>query len=235
MVPRMLLLALACAPDLDTGSLTASAKADTASSPCASSPCRVLPLGDSITDGYNVPGGYRIDLEDLAATDGYGIDFVGSQSNGPADLADHDHEGHSGWRIDQIQAIVRARLATYTPDIVLLHIGTNDIGQGYLVSAAPNRLQRLVQTIVNDAPGALVVVASIIPINNPGLERSVVTFNRRIPGMVSRFSSGGDNVQYVNMHDALTTSDLADGVHPNEGGYDRMAATWYDAIAGSLR
>lgn len=33
-------------------------------------PIRIMPLGDSITDGYNVPGGYRIDLEDELAADG---------------------------------------------------------------------------------------------------------------------------------------------------------------------
>lgn len=39
------------------------------------------------------------------------------------------------------------------------------------------------------------------------------------------------------MHAALGTADLADGVHPNAGGYDKMAARWYDAlrsVPGSL-
>ena len=34
----------------------------------------------------------------------------------------------------------------------------------------------------------------------------------------------------VDMHSALTTADLADGVHPNAGGYDKMAARWYAAL-----
>lgn len=67
----------------------------------AAAPVRVMPLGDSITDGYNVPGGYRIELEDLLVSRGQPVDFVGSLSNGPASLADRDHEGHSGWRIDR--------------------------------------------------------------------------------------------------------------------------------------
>ena len=39
------------------------------------------------------------------------------------------------------------------------------------------------------------------------------------------------------MYNALTTADLADGVHPNAGGYDKMAAVWYTAlqsVPGSL-
>jgi hypothetical protein len=60
---------------------------------------RVMPLGDSITDGAQVPGGYRINLWQRTAG---AVDFVGSGFNGPAGLGDHDHEGHSGWRIDQL-------------------------------------------------------------------------------------------------------------------------------------
>ncbi|HEX5200872.1 MAG TPA: GDSL family lipase, partial [Actinoplanes sp.] len=40
---------------------------------------RVMPLGDSITDGTQVPGGYRIGLWQRLAAGGYRVDFVGSQ------------------------------------------------------------------------------------------------------------------------------------------------------------
>ncbi len=63
---------------------------------------RVMPLGDSITDGFNVQGGYRIGLWQRLANAGVATDFVGSGANGPASLGDHDHEGHSGWRIDDL-------------------------------------------------------------------------------------------------------------------------------------
>src|SRR3982751_4842369 len=62
---------------------------------------RVMPLGDSITEGTQVPGGYRIGLWQRVSSNGYRVDFVGSQFNGPSNLGDHDHEGHPGWRIDQ--------------------------------------------------------------------------------------------------------------------------------------
>src|SRR6201990_3588448 len=101
---------------------------------------RVMPLGDSITEGTQVPGGSRIGLWQRFTSNGYRVDFVGSQFNGPANLGDHDHEGHPGWRIDQIDANIVGWLQTYTPHTVLLHIGTNDILQNYNVSSAPSRL-----------------------------------------------------------------------------------------------
>jgi hypothetical protein len=51
---------------------------------------RVMPLGDSITDGFTVPGGYRVDLWQKIVASGRTIDFVGSQSNGPGNLGDRD-------------------------------------------------------------------------------------------------------------------------------------------------
>src|SRR6266540_6949417 len=63
---------------------------------------RVMPLGDSITDGTQVPGGYRIRLWQDFTGNGFQVDFVGTQFNGPTSLGDHDHEGHPGWWIDQI-------------------------------------------------------------------------------------------------------------------------------------
>src|SRR5262245_10565633 len=73
---------------------------------------RVMPLGDSITDGFNVPGGYRIGLWQRLAGGGYTVDLVGSGSGGPPELGDHDHEGHPGWRIDQLDANVVGWLRT---------------------------------------------------------------------------------------------------------------------------
>jgi lysophospholipase L1-like esterase len=191
---------------------------------------RVMPLGDSITEGTQVPGGYRIGLWQRMAAGGYRVDFVGSQFNGPASLGDHDHQGHPGWRIDQIDANITGWLRNTTPRTVLLHIGTNDILQNYNVGGAPSRLSGLVDKITSAAPGADVFVASIIPLSNSGQNNAARTFNATIPGMVQSKVNAGKRVHFVDMHSALTTGDLIDGVHPTAGGYDKMAATWHTAL-----
>ncbi|GAA5193663.1 hypothetical protein GCM10023322_56180 [Rugosimonospora acidiphila] len=191
---------------------------------------RVMPLGDSITDGLTVPGGYRIGLWQRFQTGGYRVDFVGSLANGPASLGDHDHEGHSGWRIDQLDANIVSWLNAYTPHTILLHIGTNDIAQNYNLSSAPARLSTLIDHITATAPSAEVFVATIIPLGSASLETNVRTFNAAIPGIVQGKVSAGKHVHLVDMHSALTTADLADGVHPNAGGYEKMAATWFSAL-----
>jgi lysophospholipase L1-like esterase len=198
---------------------------------------RVMPLGDSITDGTQVPGGYRIGLWQRFSTGGYRVDFVGSQFNGPSGLGDHDHEGHPGWRIDQIDASIVGWLNTYQPHTVLLHIGTNDILQNYNVSSAPSRLSTLLDHITATAPSAEVFVAQLIPLANSGQESQVQTFNAAIPGIVQSKVNAGRHVHLVDMHSALTAADLTDGIHPTATGYDKMAAVWYRAlltVSGSI-
>ncbi|MFC5004776.1 RICIN domain-containing protein [Dactylosporangium cerinum] len=196
---------------------------------------RVMPLGDSITDGFNVQGGYRNGLWQRLANAGVLTDFVGSGSNGPASLGDHDHEGHSGWRIDQLDANIAGWIQAANPRTVLLHIGTNDIGQNYDVPNAPARLSALIDKIRTYAPQAHIFVAQITPLGNTANEAKVNTFNAAIPGIVSQ---KGPLTHLVDMHTGFTVAgDIADGIHPNAAGYDKMAARWFAALqaaSGSL-
>ncbi len=195
---------------------------------------RIMPLGDSITDGFNVPGGYRINLWQQLAAGGFTADLVGSGFNGPANLGDHDHEGHSGWRIDQIDANIVTWLRNTNPHTVLLHIGTNDVNQNFDLANAPARLSALLDRILANAPGVELFVAQITPESNATQEARVQAYNATLPGIVA---SKGSRVHLVDMHSALTTADLADGVHPNANGYNKMANVWFNAlrsVAGSL-
>jgi lysophospholipase L1-like esterase len=191
---------------------------------------RVMPLGDSITDGLTVPGGYRIGLWQRFGAGGFRVDFVGSLFNGPASLGDHDHEGHSGWRIDMIDANIVGWVRNTNPHTVLLHIGTNDVLQNFNLAGAPGRLSTLIDHITATVPSAEVFVATIIPLANSGAEANVRTYNAAIPSIVQSKINASRHVHLVDMHSALTAADLADGVHPNATGYDKMATTWFTAL-----
>jgi len=190
---------------------------------------RVLPMGDSITHGQDTPGGYRIKLWQHFQTDGYTVDFVGgypTTPNGPASLGDRDHAGLQGNTIHDITYWSTGWLTTQ-PRTVLLHVGTNDVLRNLALDQAPARLAALIDKIRLAVPTADIFVAQIIPHADPVKEARIQTFNAAIPAIVA---SRGSKVHLVDMHSALTTADLADGVHPNLTGYNKMADVWYAAL-----
>ena len=190
-------------------------------------PVRVMPLGDSITAGAGSSTGssYRAALWDrLVGQAGYAVDFVGSQRSGA--LPDTDNEGHSGWRIDQIASNVDGWLATYQPDVVLLHIGTNDMNQNFQVDTAPQRLGALLDQILADRPAATVLVAKIVPALDATIQSRINAFNAAVPGVVS---ARGSRAKLVDLS-VLSSADMNDTLHPNDNGYARMAVRWYSAL-----
>ena len=214
------------------------APAETTPAPIAESSqkvsLKIMPLGDSITFGTpdRSYGGYRRLLGILLAKDGYIIDFVGSQRSGNRTVRDPDNEGHPGWTIAQIKSGIDANgwLETYQPDIILLHIGTNDIGQGNVAWAAGN-LSALLDDILVRLPKVRVIVAQIIPFQH-GPDQDHQSYNAAIPGMVA---AKGPRVSMVDMQSILSKSDYADGVHPNTSGYDKMARAWETALRAVVR
>jgi lysophospholipase L1-like esterase len=201
--------------------------------PAQQTPLRIMPLGDSITFGYpgTSYGGYRHLLGTLLKNDGYTIDFVGSQKSGTGVIPDPDNEGHPGWTITQIKSGIDSNrwLETYQPDLILLHIGTNDIREGNGASA-PANLSALLDDILSRLPQTQVIVAQIIPFRS-GPDPAHTSYNAAIPGIVK---SKGSRVSLVDMQSILSKSDYADGLHPNAGGYDKMARAWEPAIGPVL-
>ncbi len=225
-----------------TGSGGAASGGTAGFSPCpAEEPCKILPLGDSITEGM-VPntnptqfnGGYRVKLFELAVGDGKNITFVGTRSNGPNTVAGRpfpkNNEGYSGIRISALdQQHVPSKLAG--AHIVLLHIGTNDMSQGG--SSAPEQLEPLIDQIIEALPDSLLVVSNIIPF--PPAQGATNTYNATIPGIVAERAAEGAHIIFVDQNSEYPTSTLTDSVHPNAEGYAYMGGVWYEAIKSYLR
>lgn len=226
--------------------------------PCPTNgdPCKVLPLGDSITyglitvaadqassdpsiNGKDSHGGYRTELFKKAVTANQNMTFVGSQTNGPTMVAGttvpfpKSHEGWSGYTISMILAKAMANDASYKPNIVLLHAGTNDT---YMSdpSGAPSRLSSAVDSLTTEFPDALIVVAKIVPY--PSQMANVNLINNSIPSMVQSKVAAGKHVVMADLNTGFQTSTMlsGDSIHPNQIGYDWMGDAWYAVISGLL-
>ncbi|MFE0875978.1 SGNH/GDSL hydrolase family protein [Streptomyces smyrnaeus] len=189
---------------------------------------RIMPLGDSLTDGYTYfPGSYRVELWRRLTADGHRVDFVGSLANGPAGRGPRAHEGHSGWRIHQLHAHIEAWLCRSDPRTVMLLIGTNDIRENDDLPHAPARLSALIDRIRAVKPQCELFVATVPPQSDPVFAEGIRAYNAALAKVVAQ---KGQHVHLVPVHEALTTADLADGVHLTEDGYSKVAAVWYNAL-----
>ncbi|NJM99500.1 MAG: hypothetical protein HC800_22270 [Phormidesmis sp. RL_2_1] len=211
----------------------------------------IMPLGDSITRGAEfengvksnlaTQNGYRDHLSQLLNIGGIGFDFVGSQSNGDGSFNDTEHEGHGGWKIDQIASNVSQWLTSYQPEIILLHIGTNDMRSSTIsITEAISRLSNLIDIITSIRPNSHLIVASIGPTNPASFgpttpanfPQRIADYNSRIPGLVSNKTGEGKKVSFVDIGNALiSTQHLEpDGYHPNDEGNQEIASSFYAAI-----
>ncbi len=237
-----------------SGGSTAAGGASGSFDPCppAPEPCKVMASGDSITVGAQSTetGGYRAPLFELALEANQLLTFVGPSGAGPETVAGvlfpDSHDGHSGYVIDTIDTrkgllpLVPKNLADFTPHVVLLMIGTNDLNSDLQVATAPDRFADVLDAMTTGAPNALIVVAQLIPTREDDLNLVVEDYNAAIAGLVEERAAAGKHVVLVDMFGAFTANAdyqnalLFDGLHPNDAGYAVMADVWYEVLSEYL-
>ncbi len=218
---------------------------------------RIMPLGDSITQGSTNFDNYRHHLWAKLQAAGYGnIDFVGSHdvlANSTADplVFDKDHEGHYGWHTDQIvsgggipaggsgnlnQWLTGLQAAGKLPDVVLMHLGSNDVlhnPAGYDQSITIGEMKSVIDVLRSFNPKVTILLAKVIP-HKKASSPSVDSLNALIPGLDS-YETATSAVMIVDQHTGFSTSWLADDVHPNTVGAVAMSDRWFDALEPLLQ
>ena len=221
-------------------------------------PTRVMCIGDSNTHGVQGLTSYRYPLWFRLYTHRAALQFVGTRftvhnEDGMTipDLGqfsryytffDRDHQAYNGIRSDQIVSLLGPAVHTTRPDVCLLMIGTNDIGQ-MGSSGVVNALQGItdiVKTIRLQAPATSFIVASLPPIG-PGTgyfvnEAHINTFNNQLPALVTSLDEPLSRVTFVDVNAALnlSTDFLADGLHPNFDGQIKVANVFYPSLLNAL-
>ncbi len=194
-------------------------------------------MGDSITYGASVPGGYREPLYQMLVQSGYNVRFVGNNTGNPASgmpAAALHHEGYSGWVISQLYNNVPNWLNNIDdPDIVLLHIGTNDSGAGDFANRI-DQLDNLIDLIAAKRPYAHIIATTLLTrTDNADRNNNIQTyFNPFVADRVSAHREKGQRVHFLDMDGACNPSDTlsSDGLHPSEQGYRLMASAWFGVI-----
>ena len=209
-------------------------------------PVKVLPLGNSITEGTPRFQSYRRALWHMLDSAGVKVDFIGSMHD--AGDFDGDHEGHSGWTLAAMlsdppwnnQGNVRTWLATYKPDVVLLEMGTNDTFKCVPRDTMAAQLGEIVETIRKRNPNVKILAGRILPLGAQWSDQALcygVRYGDLIAegnDMLSRFAAKAATarspiriVEFPGFDPALHTHDA---IHPNEAGATLMARAWREAL-----
>jgi acyl-CoA thioesterase-1 len=197
---------------------------------------KIMPLGDSITQGYRGRDSYRRDLWLKLKEAGADVDFVGSMKNNfmgtPAhEDFDMDHEGHWGWRADQILEKIDSWAAKFKPNIVLMHLGTNDIGSQQDITETVTELKKIIALLRKHNPGVTILLAQIIPVAFTYANIRIMKFNDALPELAKSLNSERSPIIIVNHFSGFDAMrDTYDGIHPNESGIKKMVVKWAAAL-----
>ncbi|MCA9212244.1 MAG: tandem-95 repeat protein, partial [Planctomycetales bacterium] len=198
---------------------------------------QISPTGDSITQADIYHQSYRRPLWFKLQTGGYDVDFVGSQQlnhNGPNPYSDFDldHEGWWGLRAPGVGNRLITGLQLYTPDVVLLHIGHNDLRIDDVLENTLNSTAKLIAQYRADNPNVVILLAQLIPSTKSPRDVRIPPYNALIPGFAASQTTLASPVIVVDHFTGYDgAADNYDGVHPNSTtGEYKMAQAWYDAL-----
>jgi lysophospholipase L1-like esterase len=202
---------------------------------------KIMPLGDSITEGYgssqSPPTGYRDDLAAMLTASGVNFDFVGSLHEGTG--FDPDHEGHPGFRADTLSEHVLDWLQASQPDVVILQTGTNDLNEGASPNVVLTRILSIVTKIQQYNPQTKILLVSLLP-RTDATDADAEETSRLIQNLASSQKENGKPVYFVGLYYMMkaqpnwNTTLMYDSFHPNDAGYALMAEGIFHVLLRAL-
>ena len=213
---------------------------------------RILPLGDSLTQGDGSPSSYRFALYSLLAADDIPFRFVGGVKSSdwrlPPDC--RYHSGRGGITTEGLLAFHTEGSDLYIPswaeaareaEVVLLYIGTNDSYRGLPVEDYIPRVDRLLAMLYTYNPALSTVFIATMR-SRAALSENLKIMNAALldPAFIADQAAKGRDVRIVDFNGDNTPENLPtdypkDDGHPNESGNRKLALMWHAAIADRIR
>lgn len=197
---------------------------------------KIMPLGDSITGS---PGCWRALLWNKLQRGGYtNIDFVGTLNNSTScgQQFDGDNEGHGNYLATKIvqQGLLPGWLNATNPDIIMMHLGTNDVWNHLSTTTILSAYSTLVDQMRAKNPIMKILVAQILPMNPKGCSdctQGVINLNKAILSWATSKCTKQSPIIVVDQWTGFDDqTDTREGVHPNDAGNQKIANKWYSAL-----
>jgi lysophospholipase L1-like esterase len=201
-----------------------------------STPLRIMALGASVSFGIGSTTGdsYRKDLEDLLTATSNTVAFVGTKANG--NFSNNAVEATGGFVISQIVAAASAAVPKLLPNLVLVDAGTNNCNSGGTVPDAGTNITNMINNIYGQSPGSTVILTTILVNSVAAQDACRLDENNQITSLAVKMQAEGQKLVLVDMRGpgGPLVTDLADGRHPNDAGYRKMANIWHGGVQEAI-
>lgn len=210
---------------------------------------QIMSFGDSrVQGGRPSHESYRFPLWKLLIENQYTFDFIGEREDDqtyPSFMGqsfDRDHQSQGGATTVDVERWLE-QITGFTPDIVLLGIGGNDLLDGEdrptIVAETVARIGVLVDDIRAMNPDVVILLEQIAPgrsdIMTPNRIDNFKRFNEGVGQVAAEKSSANSPVVVIDMTTDWDDRFMADAVHYNEAGAARVAQHYYDALVPYLQ
>ncbi|KAF2188177.1 carbohydrate esterase family 3 protein [Zopfia rhizophila CBS 207.26] len=201
---------------------------------------KIMPFGASIV---GAPGCWRAIL--YKKLQGAGItntDFVGSNKAPDCGFPyDGENEGHAGFLATGIvkDNQLPGWLNAAKPDVVMMHLGTNDVIQKKPTQDIIKAYSTLVDQMRASKPDIKILVSQLIPIDPnkfSGAQQGIIDLNEAIVSWAPTKSTRASPITIVdNFSGFNTTTDTTDGEHPNDKGNQKLADKFYPPLSEAIK
>lgn len=200
-------------------------------------PSRIMAVGDSITQG----GGktfatYRLLLVEKLKAAGVRCEFVGSRPTEGSAIPLW-HEAYGGKNAEYLASILEAKLKAHPADIVMLQAGHNHFVEEKPVAGIVAAHREMVATARRLNPKAIVFIAQVIPSGKLPKYAYIPDLNVALAALVKELHRPEQPVYLVDLATGFDPAKdtVADRVHPNAAGAEKIARRWAEALTPSLR
>ncbi|MDQ7084902.1 MAG: hypothetical protein Q9M36_08190 [Sulfurovum sp.] len=126
------------------------------------------------------------------------------------------------------------KLIANSPDIILLHIGSNDWSES--ISGLNRILAEIARYEINYQHPIKVILARIInrKIHYPWISN----YNRNVQSLANSRIRAGDDIVVIDMEYGARinyATEFQDPTHPNARGYEKMANVWFNTLKNILK
>ena len=192
---------------------------------------RIMPVGDSITEGGSSFSNWRYPLWEKLHTAGYLVEYVGTRKSASR-IGDLNHEGYGGKNSGFLAATVPANFKKHPADIVLLHAGHNQFADRKPVPQMVKDTESMITAFRRVNPKVAILLAQPIPSGKLPKYSYLPELHGQLETLAARLDRPDSRVLIVPQAKGFDPikDTVADRVHPNESGAAKMVDRWFDAL-----